>query len=91
MSKKVKVGIWGLGRAGGGMHMREIEANKDVLEVVAVCDIDAERAEQFGKKLNVPYYSDPEKFLADKNITIKNLTKGDVTDIGSIIPLMTKD
>ena len=67
MSEKVKVGIWGLGRAGGGMHMREIEANKDILEIVAVCDIDAERAESFGKKLNVPYYSDPAKFLADKN------------------------
>ena len=31
------------------------------------------------------------EFLADKSITIKNLTKGEVTDIGSIIPLMTKD
>lgn len=31
------------------------------------------------------------EFLADKNITIKILTKGEVTDIGSIIPLMTKD
>lgn len=70
MSEKVKVGIWGLGRAGGGMHMREIEANKDILEIVAVCDIDAARAEEFGKKLNVPFYSDPAKFLADKNIQL---------------------
>ena len=59
MSEKVKVGIWGLGRAGGGMHMREIEANKDILEIVAVCDIDDARAEEFGKKLNVPFYTDP--------------------------------
>ena len=70
MSKKVKVGIWGLGRAGGGMHKREIEANSDLLEIVAVCDIDAARAEDFGKKNNVAYYSDPEKFLADKNIDL---------------------
>ncbi len=70
MSKKVKVGIWGLGRAGGGMHIPEIEVNSDKLEVVAVCDIDAARAEEYGKKLNVPYYTDPEKFLADKNIDL---------------------
>ena len=70
MSEKVRVGIWGLGRAGSGMHMREIEANKDVLEVTAVCDIDAARAEEFGKKLNVPFYSDPAKFLADKNMDL---------------------
>ena len=70
MSEKVKVGIWGLGRAGGGMHMREIEANKDILEIVAVCDTDAARAEEFGKKLNVPFYSDPAKFLTDKNMQL---------------------
>ena len=70
MDKKVKVGIWGLGRAGHNMHTREIEANKDKLEVIAVCDIDAARAEEIGKKFNVPYYSDPEKFLTDKNIDL---------------------
>ena len=29
------------------------------------------------------------EFLAEKNIQLKNLTEGEVTDIGSIIPLMT--
>ena len=53
MAEKIKVGLWGLGRAGGGMHVREINANSDVLEIGAVCDIDAARAEEFGKKFNV--------------------------------------
>ena len=70
MAEKIKVGLWGLGRAGGGMHVREIKANSDVLEIGAVCDIDAARAEEFGKKFNVPYYSDPEKFLAEKNMDL---------------------
>ena len=54
MSRKVKVGIWGLGRAGEGMHAREIMANSDKLEIAAVCDIDAARAAEVGKKYNVP-------------------------------------
>ena len=50
MNRKVRVGIWGLGRAGGGMHVREINANSDKLEVAAVCDIDAARAEEVGNQ-----------------------------------------
>ncbi len=70
MYQKVRVGIWGLGRAGAGMHAPEINANSDKLEIVAGCDIDAARAEEFGKKHNVKTYSDPAKFLADKNIDL---------------------
>lgn len=70
MSEKVRVGIWGMGRAGGGMHVNEIKANSDLLEIVAVCDTDTARAEEYGKKLDVAYYSDPEKFLSDKNIEL---------------------
>ena len=70
MSEKVRVGIWGLGRAGTGNHYEEIKANPDRVEIAAVCDIDAARAEEYGKKYNVPYYTDPEKFLQDKNIEV---------------------
>lgn len=70
MSKKIKVGIWGLGRAGAGMHAKEIELHNDVLEIAAVCDIDAARAEEYGKKYNVPFYSDPEKFLENKDMDL---------------------
>ncbi len=81
MSKKVKVGIWGLGRAGGVMHVNEIAANSNLLEVAAVCDIDAARAEALGKKLNVPYYSDPAEFLADKNIDLVSVATYSVDHI----------
>ena len=70
MSSKVKVGIWGLGRAGTGNHYGEISENLDRVEIAAVCDIDAKRAEEYGKKYNVPYYTDPDKFLTDKNIEV---------------------
>lgn len=70
MSQKVKVGIWGLGRAGASMHPGEIERYPDKFEIVAGCDIVPEVAEEFGKKYNVKTYTDPEEFLADKNIDL---------------------
>ena len=64
MSKKVKVGIWGLGRAGRGMHTSEIQVHSDKLEIVAACDIDPERAKAYGEAhKNVKIYTDPAKFL----------------------------
>ena len=51
MSKKVRVGIWGLGRAGRGMHTSEIKVHSDKLEIVAACDIDVKRAEDYEKAI----------------------------------------
>lgn len=68
MSRKLKVGILGLGRAGAGMHTGEIKANSDKIEIVAVCDIDAGRAKEVGEKLGVAYYTDINDFLKDKNM-----------------------
>ena len=71
MSKKVKVGIWGLGRAGRGMHTSEIQVHSDKLEIVAACDIDPERAKAYGEAhKNVKIYTDPAKFLKDKNMQL---------------------
>ena len=70
MSRKIKVGIWGLGRAGNKMHTPEIQAHSDKLEIVAACDTDADRAEEYGKRLGVKAYSDPEQFLKDKNMDL---------------------
>ena len=44
MGNKLKVGIWGMGRAGED-HIKEIATNADRVEIAAVCDIDAARAE----------------------------------------------
>ncbi|MBO7148155.1 MAG: Gfo/Idh/MocA family oxidoreductase [Lentisphaeria bacterium] len=70
MAKKVKVGIWGLGRAGAGMHTPEIGVHSDKLEIVAACDIDADRAKAYGEKHNVKVYTDPEEFLKDGNMEL---------------------
>lgn len=70
MRKKLRVGIWGLGRAGAGMHAREIAANSERIEITAGCDIDKELADAFGREHKVAAYSDPAEFLKDKNMDL---------------------
>lgn len=69
--KKIKVGLVGLGRAGWGMHSREIEEYKDLYEVAAAMDVDTSRFEEFEKRFEgCKTYSDYKKFLADKNVEL---------------------
>lgn len=70
MSKKIRVGVWGLGRAGGASHTREVQANSDLLELAVVCDADRSRAEEYSKKCNVPFYTDQADLLADKTLDL---------------------
>lgn len=68
---KIKVGIWGLGRAGWGMHIDEIARYSDEFEIVAGCDIDAGRPEKLAERIpGAKAYSDAEAFLKDENIEL---------------------
>ena len=42
-AKKIRVGIWGLGRAGLDMHCPELNVHSDKFEIVAGCDVLQER------------------------------------------------
>ncbi len=68
----IKLGIIGLGRAGRGMHLKELAGKEDMYKIVAVCDLIEERrnevAEQFGCKAyeNMDdLINDPEVELVD--------------------------
>ncbi len=64
--KKIKVGIWGLGRAGIGMHISEIAKFPEMFDIVAGCDIDKERIKAAEAKLpSCRLYSSPDAFLKD--------------------------
>ena len=41
----IRIGIWGLGRAGWGMHCGELDQFKDEFEIVAGCDVEKERVD----------------------------------------------
>ncbi len=71
MSEKIKVGIWGLGRAGNGMHMGELLKFPDKFEIVAACDLCEGQIAAAKKTVpNAKYYTDPKLFLADPEIEL---------------------
>ena len=71
MADKIKVGIWGLGRAGNCMHSTEIGRYPDMFDLVAGCDIDPERCKKIEAKVpGIRTYTDGEAFLQDKDIEL---------------------
>jgi scyllo-inositol 2-dehydrogenase (NADP+) len=69
--KKIKVGIWGLGRAGFGMHIPEIERFPEMFEIVAGCDTAQDRIQGTRKKLpSCRLYSKPEEFIKDPEVEL---------------------
>ena len=70
--KSIKIGIWGIGRAGWGMHIdNELKLFPDEFELTAVCDILPDRLAEFQKLYpNVKIYQDSEEFLNDPEIEL---------------------
>lgn len=69
--KKIKVAIWGLGRAGWGMHTHEIDRCPGCYEIAGCYDILPERMAQMQKKYPAcRAYSSPEEMLADPEIEL---------------------
>lgn len=68
MSEKIKVGIWGLGRAGINMHSSELAKYPELYEIVAGMDPSEERRKAMAEKYPCEIYSDEEAFLNDSNI-----------------------
>ncbi|HPN84416.1 MAG TPA: Gfo/Idh/MocA family oxidoreductase, partial [Victivallales bacterium] len=69
--KKIKVGVWGLGRAGLGMHVPGMGKFPEMFEIVAGCDIDKDRLKAAKEKIpSARLYQKPEDFLNDKDIEL---------------------
>lgn len=68
MSDKIKVGIWGLGRAGINMHTAEIQKYPEMYEIVAGMDIDAEHRKIFEEKSGAKAYDSEEALLNDPDV-----------------------
>ena len=73
MSKNVpiKIGIIGLGRAGWGMQLEELELWKDKFAVLAGCDLIPERLEKFGKRYpDCRVYLNMDDLLSDPDVEL---------------------
>ena len=70
-AKKIRVGIWGLGRAGLDMHCPDLNVHSDKFEIVAGCDVLQERLDELVKKYpKAKGYLNADEFLADKKIDL---------------------
>ncbi|MFU8649743.1 Gfo/Idh/MocA family protein [Lysinibacillus sp. RSDA_15] len=56
MSRRLKVGIIGTGSIAQTVHIPNYIRNKDRVELVAVCDIDIQKAKECAHKFDIPFY-----------------------------------
>ncbi|MFA5203361.1 MAG: Gfo/Idh/MocA family oxidoreductase [Lentisphaeria bacterium] len=68
--KPVTVGIWGIGRAGWGMHVPEIGRHADHFKIVAACDVEADRVRRMEEACHCRGYTDGAAFLADPGVEL---------------------
>ena len=72
--KKIKVGIWGLGRAGYCMHISEASRFPEMFEIVAGCDLAKDRLKASKEKLpSCRFYSNQEEFLKDPEVELVSI------------------
>ena len=68
MSNPIRIGLVGLGRAGVGMHIHELESRKDKFVIVAVCDEIEERRNTWAEKLGAKAYATIEELVKDPDV-----------------------
>ena len=68
--EKVRLGIIGLGRAGFSMHLKELKGKEDLFEIAAVCDVEADRAENIHNLYGAKTYARVEDIVADPDIDV---------------------
>ena len=66
--KPIRLGILGLGRAGWGMHGRELEGKERLFQIVAGCDTLKEKRDRFAARHGCPVYRRAEDLVADPNV-----------------------
>lgn len=71
MQKKIGFAIIGCGVI-GDIHAKSIN-NTEGAKLIAVSDIDLEKAKKFGQEYNVDYYQDYKKLLERKDIDVVNI------------------
>ena len=71
--KPIKVGLWGIGRAGHNMHCSELDQFSDLFTIVAACDIDPSRVKVLEDKYHCAGYTDGKQFLADPEIELVSI------------------
>lgn len=69
MKNPIKLGMVGIGRAGYGMHLAEM-GDKGLYDIVAVCDLEADRTAEMHEKYGSKQYSRVEDIVEDPDVEL---------------------
>ena len=72
-SGPIKLGMVGIGRAGGGMHRRELESRKEMFKIVAACDIITERRDQMAEQYGCKVYENIADLVVDPDVEMVDI------------------
>lgn len=67
-SDPIRLGIVGLGRAGWGMQVPELQSRSSRFQIVAVCDLEEPRLTEAVDKLGCAAYREIDHILRDRNV-----------------------
>ncbi len=74
MSKPIKLGLVGIGRAGWGMHCNELKDRGDKFEITACCDVQSDRLEKMKDRYpGTKAYNSIEDLLNDDDIEVVDI------------------
>jgi scyllo-inositol 2-dehydrogenase (NADP+) len=72
-SEPIGIGIVGIGRAGWGMHCKELQGREDKFRIVAACDPEKARRDQMAGRYGCAVYKDFDKLVADPNVELVDI------------------
>ncbi len=70
MNEPIRVGLCGIGRAGWGMHCRELDARKDRFTIVAAMDVDESRLEKMRQRYGCRTYTRIGQLARDADVEL---------------------
>jgi len=73
MSSVIKIGLAGIGRAGWGMHCKELEGKEEQFKIVAACDIVAERRKMMAERYKCKTYERLDDMILDPEIELVDI------------------
>ena len=68
--KQLRLGIIGLGRAGFGMHTKELAGKEDMFKIEAVCDVEQDRCKKMKELYEARIFSRVEDIVEDPDIDV---------------------
>ncbi len=71
---KLNIALVGAGRRGAGAHLPVIAKLKDVYNLVAICDIDAETATRYAKQYGANPYTNVRDLIAHEELDVVDIT-----------------